>query len=167
MGQLASFGPTEHPSRPGDRPRRRCDTRPRHQPGPGLLTQGVPGVPLDPFAPSPGSLKRAENPAGTPDFGLRDLWLSASYHPRPGRALNVPGVRPCSAVEQSERDAKLAQGLGAWASVSLLQLYFHRDAWANLTPISLMIKALSDQPGAGRDGLLFLSLVVSLAQPCL
>ena len=40
---------------------------------PGLLTQGVPGVPQDPLtppsgprAPSPDSLKRTENPPGTP-----------------------------------------------------------------------------------------------------
>ena len=44
----------------------------------GLLTQGVPGVPQDPFAPPPGphahspdSLKPTENPLGTLDFGLR------------------------------------------------------------------------------------------------
>ena len=54
----------------------------------GLITQGVPGVPQDPLAPPSGprapsldSLKRTENPPGTPDFGCRDLWLSKSYHP--------------------------------------------------------------------------------------
>jgi hypothetical protein len=65
----------------------------------GLLTQGVPGVPQDPFAPPPGprvpspdSLKRTENPPGIPDFGLRDLWLSESYHPRYYEALENLGA---------------------------------------------------------------------------
>ena len=49
----------------------------------GLLTQRVPRVPqARPQAPSPDSLKCTENPHGTPDFGLRDLWLSASYRRR-------------------------------------------------------------------------------------
>jgi hypothetical protein len=47
---------------------------------PGLLTQGVPGpVPWDPLKTQYNTLKTL---LGPPDFGLRDLWLSESYHPR-------------------------------------------------------------------------------------
>jgi hypothetical protein len=43
---------------------------------------GPTGVPSGPRAPSPDSLKRTKPLRGPPDFGLRDLWLSGSYHPR-------------------------------------------------------------------------------------
>ena len=56
---------------------------------PGLLTRGLPGVPQDPFAPpsgprapSPDAVNALKTLPGPPDFGLRDLWLSGSYHPR-------------------------------------------------------------------------------------
>jgi hypothetical protein len=54
-----------------------------------LLTQGSHGshrTPLHPLTDPLGPLKTQYNPLkpllGPPDFGLWDLWLSESYHPR-------------------------------------------------------------------------------------